>query len=196
MTRRGKIGIAVGLILCVAIIAYLILPHEPRYQGRALSAWLAELDLESSHPQNKAAEAVRSIGTNALPWLRRMLITEGPLWERAMLAFNAKQSLVQFPVVPDNVARNRALRGYHTLGNLAEGDVPCLVQLLVVKRSPQVRSYIALALGNIGPSARAALPVLEKATTDPNGDVRRNAVWAVANIKMWVPNEIQQPLQW
>lgn len=185
---------ALTLILGAAIAAYVVMPREPRYQGRALSAWLAELDLESSYPQAKAVEAVRAIGTNGLPWLRRMLCAEGPIWERAMVAFNANQSLVQLPITPDNVVRNRALRAYHTLGNAAKGDVPRLIELLRTERSPQVRSYVALALGNIGPAARTALPVLEKATTDTNADVRRNSVWAIANIEIWVPNEIELPV--
>ena len=187
MNRRGKSATAAGLILCAAVAVYLVIPREPRYQGRALSAWLAELDLESPHPQAKASQAVRAIGTNALPWLRRMLLSPGSICERAMLAFNAQQTLVQLPVTPDNVVRNRALRGYHILGNMAEGDVAVLIEVLQRQGSPRVRSYVALALGNIGPGARAALPSLEKATQDSNADVARNAVWAVANIKMWVP---------
>ena len=189
MNRRCKIGLALALISGAIVTGSLVMPHEPRYGGRSLSAWLAELDLESSKAQAKPVEAVKAIGTNGLPWLRRMLRSEGPIWERAMVAFNVRQSLVQLPITPDNVVRNRAVRAYHILGNAAEGDVPRLIELFETEKLPPVRSAVALALGNIGPAARAALPVLEKATTDPNGDVRRNAVWAVANIKMWTPDE-------
>jgi HEAT repeat protein len=193
MNRRSKNGLALALIFGAVVTGYFVMPREPRYQGRSLSAWLAELDLESSYSQDKPAEAVRAIGTNALPWLRRMLRSEGPIWERAMVAFNARQSLIQFPITPDNVVHNRALRGYHILGNVAQCDVPKLIQLLETQSSPRVRSYAALALGSIGPAAKEALPVLQQATTDVNNDVRRNAVWAVANIKMWVPDEGMLP---
>jgi hypothetical protein len=190
MNRCCKLSLTLALTVGAGMTGFMVSPHEPRYEGRALSAWLAELDLESSKAPEQAQKAVRAIGTNALPCLRRMLLSQGPLWERGMVAFNASQALVQFPVTADNVVRTRALRGYHTLGNAAADDVPGLIQVLQTERSPLVRSYVALALGNIGPAARTALPALEKATTDPNKDVSRNAVWAVANIKMWVPNEM------
>ena len=190
MTRECKIGLFLALLVGAGAAGYSLLPHQPSYAGRTLSAWLADLDLERPGPQEQAAAAVRVIGTNGLPWLRRMLRSEGPLWERLIVAFNASQSLVQFPITPDNLSRNRAVRAYHILANDAAGDVPRLVQLLKTERSPRVRSYVALALGNIGPAARAALPALRQATTDPNADVRRNAFWALANLQMWAPDEL------
>src|SRR5262245_36079920 len=156
------------------------MPHEPRYEGRSLSAWLADLDLESPKSQEKPAQAVRAIGTNALPWLRKMLVSKSPVWERTSVAVNANQSLIQFSVTPDNVVRNRALRGYSALGNQAKCDVPHLIELMESESSPQVRSYIALALGNIGPAASEAIPVLERATLDKNEEVHKNAVSALA----------------
>jgi hypothetical protein len=188
--QRG-IALALASVLGAGVIAFFVLPREPRYEGRSLSAWLAELDLESTHSQSKPVEAVRAIGTNAFPWLRRMLRSQGTIWERALVAFDAGQSLVQLSITPDNVVRNRAVRGYHILGAAAQDDVPQLIQLLQTESSPQVRSSVALALGNIGSAAKAALPALERATTDGNSDVRRNAVWAEANIKMWVPETPQ-----
>jgi HEAT repeats len=161
-------------------------PHEPRYEGRSLSAWLADLDLESSKPQDKPMEAVRAIGTNAFTWLRRMLVSRDPIWEQAILGFNSKQSLIQLPITPDNVVRNRAVRGYNALGKIAKNDVPELSQLLQTEKSPQARCYIVLALGNIGWEARAAIPVLENtAATDQSAAVRENAVWALTAIKMY-----------
>ena len=191
MNRSRKIALVLALIIAVLTTAYFVMPHEPRYEGRSLSGWLAELDLNSPKAQDKPMEAIRQIGTNAFPWLRRMLRSEPPIWERAMVAFNTSQSLIQLPITPDNVVRNRAVRGYHALGKQAEGDVPHLIQLLQRENSPHVRSYVALALGNIGPAARPALVVLQKAAMDPNADVRRNAVWALANIKMWAPDVIR-----
>lgn len=187
VNRRRRIGLALALIVGAGVVGLFIWPREPRYEGRSLSAWLADLDLESTHSEGRPVEALRAIGTNAFPWLRRMLRSKGPVWERALVSFDAGQSLVQLPVTPDNVVRNRAIRGYHALGAAAKDDVPLLVHLLETERTPQVRSSVALALGNIGPAAKAALPALQRATTDPNNDVRRNAIWAVANIKMWAP---------
>src|SRR6266853_932454 len=124
-----------ALIVAGLITGYFVMPHEPRYEGRSLSAWLAELDLESPKAQDKPVEALRAIGTSSFPWLRRMLRSEGPIWERAMVAFNGRQSLVQLPITPDNVVRNRAVMGYHMLGKAADSDVPHLIQLLETESS-------------------------------------------------------------
>lgn len=189
MHRNVKKAVLVALTAVIAGAGvYFLMPREPRYEGRSLSAWLADLDLESPKSQEKPAQAVRAIGTNALPWLRKMLVSKSPIWERTSVAVNANQSLIQFSVTPDNVVRNRALRGYSALGHQAKCDVPQLIELMESESSPQVRSYIALALGNIGPAAAEAIPVLERATLDKNEEVHKNAVSALANIKMWTPD--------
>ena len=188
MVRSVKFSLILALgVAATGAGVYLLIPREPSYQGRSLSAWLADLDLESRKAQARPAEALRAIGTNAFPSLRRMLLSRSPIWERTSIAINANQSLVQFSVTPDNVVRNRALRGYHALGNEAKDDVSRLIELMERETSPQVRCYIALALGNIGPAARAAIPVLQKATFDRNQEVHKNAIWALANIQMWTP---------
>src|SRR5579859_6903097 len=110
MRQRMALVIVFTVVILAAFFA--LGPHEPRYEGRPLSAWLADLDLESSKPQVKPVQALRAIGTNAFPWLRRMLVCKDPIWARAILAFNTSQSLIQLPITSDNVVRNRAVRGY------------------------------------------------------------------------------------
>jgi len=54
---------------------------EPRYQGRLLSGWLSlyHANLEAPPPINfQVVEAVRHIGTNALPWLLQWIRSEQP----------------------------------------------------------------------------------------------------------------------
>jgi HEAT repeat protein len=54
---------------------------EPQYQGRLLSGWLSlyHANLEATPPSNfQVAEAVRHIGTNALPWLLQWIRSEQP----------------------------------------------------------------------------------------------------------------------
>jgi hypothetical protein len=162
--------------------------RQPVYLGKPLSDWLADLDLESSHSQVAAEQAVRSIGTNALPCLLKMLCVRDNVWEQSFLFLNNNQALVRFPVTPASVIRNRALRGYTSLGKAAKGEVPHLIHLLETETSASKRCYFILALGCIGPEAKAAVPALAKAANDPNDDVRKNALWALANIRMWTPD--------
>ncbi len=135
----------------------------------------------------QAVRAVRTIGTNSFLWLAKMIRTTDPLWKRVLLAINARQSRLHLPVTPASVVRARAVEGYTTLGRAANENVPVLIQMMRSETSPEVRACIAAALGGIGPGAKAAIPVLEQAAEDKNAEVRRNAVYALANIQMWTP---------
>ncbi len=156
--------LAAGVICAVAVLW----SREPRYGGRALSTWLADLDIDSRHSELKATEAVRAIGTNALPWLAKMLCADEPAWKRVLIAFNAKQGFIRVRVTPASVIRYRAVRGYGVLAGGAKDSVPELIRILETETSPHVRACAAMALGSIGREAKAALPALGKAAQDPN----------------------------
>jgi hypothetical protein len=63
----------VGTVLVfVAVMAIAIFcsfrPHEPSYQGKPLRAWLDEASKYGrNYEASEAADAVRNIGTNAIP---------------------------------------------------------------------------------------------------------------------------------
>jgi hypothetical protein len=181
--RRFVIG-ALALGLAVAAVCF-ALPRQPAYEGRSLSAWLADFDLGRSRSHERAERAVRRIGTNGFATLANMLRTEDPAWKRALIKLNGKQSLLHFPVTPANSVRQRAVLGYAALGSEAKAHVPVLIQIFESDVSPQVRSSVASALGAIRPEAKAAVPALSKAIHDKNADVKQSALMALANIQMW-----------
>jgi HEAT repeat protein len=158
-------------------------PRQPSYHEKSLSAWLADLDLENPHPSEEAQRAVRTIGTNSLPYLVKMLSCEEPFWERTVNVLERHQSLVHFQITPAGAIRYRAVLGFGTIGSGARDGVPALVQLLNSNRSAQVRAAAASALGAIGPAAEAAIPALTRATQDPDAQVRRSALLALVNIQ-------------
>jgi len=92
MSRRRKRLIWSG---CVALLfgAALLLwrEREPRYQGRPLSTWLGEFEWNSERglPCEPATEAVRQIGTNALPFLMRWYSYEPAPWREKLSAAEA-----------------------------------------------------------------------------------------------------------
>jgi HEAT repeat protein len=114
-----------------------------------------------------------------------MLCARNSVWTKAAILFNSKQTLLRLPATPSTVTQARALQGFSALGSLAEPSVPQLVQILEAEPSPQVRAYVALALGQIGRGARSATPALRRAADDKNEEVRRSAVSALINIQMW-----------
>jgi hypothetical protein len=91
LTRRRRLFIS---SLCVLILAFLAFRFftdkpEPRYQGISLTAWLCTYDSYFSSTNfptmaqmDQAADAVRHIGTNALPFLLRWLSDEPAPWRR------------------------------------------------------------------------------------------------------------------
>src|SRR5579859_1394314 len=90
MRKRWTIWVPAGCVFA-ALMAMLAFPteHEPEYGGRTLREWL-KLCMQSQgrFPDGQqAAEAVRHIGTNALPWLLNWTNYEPPDW-KMMLATN------------------------------------------------------------------------------------------------------------
>src|SRR5258707_8448021 len=130
MNRWLKIGLPVFLIVAAAVAIRFFIPPEPAHQGKPLSAWLADLDLESSHSTDTAVYALRAIGTNSFPWLTQMLRAKDPVWKQAVLSFNTRQSFLRLPVTPASLVQNRAVRGYIALGNVAKENVPAFIQIL------------------------------------------------------------------
>src|SRR5712691_9374007 len=127
--------------------------REPHYQGRSLTDWLNDYartqfanDPEPWTPawtdgdravRARAESAVRQIGTNALPFLMKMV--------------TSKYELKGYGPV--------AALGFQILGPAAKPAVPALVAMLDDERlSPEATA----ALGAIGPEAEESVPVLLK----------------------------------
>ena len=120
-----------------------------------------------------ARDAVRQIGTNAIPALLRMLrYKESPL-KRMLARIISKQSLVKFHIPPAHVPPYTALRGFFALGPAAKPAVPELVALLHNGKNGAVATYAGLALAGFGPEV---LPLLTSASTNENECVRSGAL--------------------
>ena len=117
-----------------------------------------------------------------------MLQDKDPLWTKALIALDDRQSMIQVHVTRANVIRYRAVQGYSVLGAAAKQEVPALIQLMDSESSVEVRSDVASALGGIGPEAKAAIPLLWKTANAQNPRLRTSALSALANIQGWSPN--------
>lgn len=91
-------------------------------------------------------------------------------------------SLDRIPSAKNAEAWNRKHRpqGPQTFSNLLEADT-WITDL--DSKSPQTRITAAKQLGNMGKSAQAALPKLEKAAKDSNADVAAAAKQAIKSIR-------------
>jgi hypothetical protein len=125
--------IAAGLV-CGLLVVLLIRSTEPRYQGRALSEWAADVPLPPYQDENasNAVNAVRQIGPRALPFLLRQLQTrESPLRSFQLWL---KKKLTSLPLSTRSVDQIRldACVAIIALGPEAEPALAELTQLLHV----------------------------------------------------------------
>ena len=165
---RTRTANARGLAVVIALAMWGTgCQREPVYQGKSLSYWLDQL--EDRPYASEPMEAVRQVGTNAIPVLMSRLQTKAPLSSRLAESFSHRWKWAAAARESQRgrqaAARRRfsAVVGFEALGDSAEGSVPALLKLL---RSEKLASdsiaAIVHSLGAIGPPARDAVPCLVK----------------------------------
>jgi HEAT repeat protein len=77
------------LVASVVILALWPGEREPEYQGRTLSEWITAYSVISD-TNSAAADALRHIGTNALPFLVKWVRYQSPAWRTNLLASYVK----------------------------------------------------------------------------------------------------------
>jgi HEAT repeats/PBS lyase HEAT-like repeat len=193
MGNKRRLLLAIVLLAALAACAWFFLssnqPPEPVYQGKTLTVWLEEgsgsfgQDINSEE-QQKAADAVGHIGTNAIPTLLHLLrIKYSPLKTKLILILN-NQSYFKIHLTSDQDLHSIAFSGFLILGTNGVSAVPELIHIFEENISVDSQRYALASLGAIGPPAKAAIPLLLKAATNTNYDwrVRYAAVGSVYEI--------------
>lgn len=169
---RRRWWVIIALLCAVSVMLALVLTERgPTYQGRSLDSWLRDFEGGLPGPSWEAAEAVRHMGTNAVPVLIARVShrqrTPEPAWHSRISQLLSWQSLVK--VRAWNHDRHEALAALDALGPDAKAAVPVLERLLSEK-PPDQRALIVLA--RIGPDA---IPALSRALTNDQRVVRFGA---------------------
>jgi hypothetical protein len=157
MKRGRRILLVAAGAVAVLTVVFLLWPRErePSYQGKKLSEWLI-LSEGLDSPQTKAAqEAVRHIGTNAIPVLLDWLDYEPPAWKKKLMP----------TVLP-----------------VGQWDGTAVLELLLGRKGEMHATLAELGFEILGPEARCAVPELTRrmnTRTSMSGD---RAVLALANI--------------
>jgi hypothetical protein len=206
MGNKGRILVAVLLVVFLGGLAWeVLLPHEPVYQGRPLSAWLHDLDTsikerlpiervrvlmaEKQKKREVAETAIRHIGTNALPTLITMLRSKDSKPREKLFVWSTKQPISQLHLQGASERRWRANEGFKVLGEKAEPAIPTLIEML--KDRDEVEVPITMdALGAIGP--KAFLPLIN-ALTSQDYRVRIGALFALEEFAPQVPPAMVVP---
>ena len=175
-TSPGTILKLGSITIVVVSLGFLIVrqkPNEPPFQGKPLSYWLAQLDMKSARDgTNEAAAAVRSMGTNALPRLTQMLLTDVSDWEWWL------REQRWFPFRWGGNERIQE-QGSFGLACLREQAVPTLERLLT-NHTTTPRS--AITLGRMAP---VGTTVLAHGLTNNDANVRLWCAMALSSVGTW-----------
>ena len=152
------------------------------YQGRALSKWLAiyashVYDVESSSEMTEAENAVRNIGTNAIPCLLSWIRYESPIWRDKLRRRFADSPSIQNLI--EGSAHRRAgnsIHGFGILGTNVVSTIPELTVLMCDTNSPRASNRAVLALSGMGVEGFDALA---SALSDPQRPNRFRIIWSL-----------------
>ena len=138
---------------------------EPSYNGRLLSEWLADVSAGAVFgTTTRAEEAIRAMGTNAIPTLLKWISYERSPSDRFPRAREVPQYYRWHTLNPDELAYT-APSGFEFLGAMARAAVPELTRLARTSSDPERADRCTAALAGIGPEAIPSL--LSLATNGP-----------------------------
>jgi hypothetical protein len=201
MGKRGRIAVAVlaaaiaGMVLWRALHAH---ERGPFYRGKSLEGWLRQYGearslIGSERTKKEAEDAVRQIGTNAMPYLLDMLRKSDSrsisklveLWNQRVKPNWLFPNWVRHPAWYERraaVLNFEGSLGFEILGADAQQAVPGLISLYEQDISPDSEKATISALIAIGPAARAAVPLLVRDAGSSDDSVRVNAVRALVEM--------------
>jgi HEAT repeat protein len=173
-------------------------PDDPEYQGKPLGEWL-QMRHDSWELSTDAVEALRNMGTNAVPLLLRRLEFKDPVfgepdWDVSMEGLSGLISLGELarPALPrlaeliDTGDTELAVRA--TMASLGTGEyaIPCLIKGLT-NRFPDVRNQTADCLtgdwsSKYPEAGQQLVPYLVALLNDPDRDVGMSASNALRHL--------------
>jgi hypothetical protein len=196
--RRLILGILAAGVLASVVYAVLSSSREPTYNGRPLSDWTTALNTYSypSTAQADASEAIKNIGTNAIPHLLRWIKypERGGKPNLLLSLFDKLIHWLGFRRSFGDQKRdlaNGAVLAFAVLGPLATNALPELTALLESPDGTAVDARAGQSLAGIGP---AALPIFLANLTNQNSEVQARAafhlVQTASNAQSAVPQLI------
>jgi hypothetical protein len=162
MKKRFFIALcAAGICGAIWILPWHLNPVEPVWQGKKLSQWLTECDSDNPRDLSESARtAIRTMGTNALPYLLRRIGTRDSKAKMQLRAWAGKGSIIRRLTPTHYNFRISAAAGIEALGKEAAPAVPELIELL---HDEQTFYPASLGLSAIG---APAVPLLLQALTN------------------------------
>ena len=176
-TGRRKVLVLLAAALVVgAVVAVNQSSDEPSYGGRPLSAWLLQcqmFSLTGTEQRMQADQAIRHIGTNAIPYLLQYIQYETPVWKtKTQVDINELLRRLgrDWRWRDRRVARAQgAAVAFQVLGTDAEGAIGELTRLMNQTNSRATRFRAAYTLPCLGAKS---IPPLLAVLTNQQAEVR------------------------
>jgi hypothetical protein len=165
----------VGLLI-FGLAVFFLPSSDPVYEGKRLSAWTADLDGYAGPKMEGAQEAIRHIGTNALPYIIQLLQTKNAPFKARVNQWLSKQSWIKFRHTTPETLRSRGLFACEALGTNARPAIPALTALVY---DPSLSRHAASVLTGFGSEV---IPILTNAAAHSDARVRWGAIAPLARL--------------
>jgi HEAT repeat protein len=164
---------------------------EPRYDGRALSSWLEDLDEgKASDVRRRAKTVLTEAASNASPQFVRALRAKDSKITLLINALAQRQNVIHLTLPTAATRRNQAISEF---GRFPAGAMPVLTNLL---EDPALALYALSTMICVGPEATVDLM---RALSHTNGQVRCEAAMGLETIydnSVRFKNIVTQPQGW
>jgi len=194
MSKRFCITVVIFLAVVLVVLVWQVLrprESEPIYKGKTLSQWEAEKKPTDFDPSisTPAIDALRQMGTNALPYLIQDLRSKDALfWRKLPRSAYSLRLIIRIRLMcgpPAWERQDRAIYFLKALGSMAKPAIPALSECLdrpeIAEQSADILGHYD-SIGRVGLGTEATPPLL-KAMTNGNASVRRIAANALGLLK-------------
>jgi hypothetical protein len=199
MGKRVKAALVLLTVALVGVIVcHMAQPREPVYKARSLRSWVGGYAYLQPLPRNEHAvriasgtekqeidEAMRAIGTNAIPTLLCLLRSSDSALKLKLVALLDHQHIITTRFTLSELQNLGALMALRALGTNAGSAVPALTEFIDQQHRFE-QPYAIGCLGAMGPSAQAAVPSLLRWMTNADREVRAVATNALRQIQFEV----------
>jgi HEAT repeat protein len=188
LRNKGRLRKKLWILLACGVALVLLLTlwreREPRYGDRSLLQWIAiaqHPDNDPDYSKRDAEEAIRHIGTNAVPFLIKCIEYHERPWQTRLGALCSKLPEKIGEPLSGLVAGRGAQRqaaafsGLSMLGPDAKSAIPALTNLIAAQ--PLLADDCISVLAEIGD---AGLPAILTMLTNQPNSMRRAAVFILA----------------
>ena len=165
------------LLFAVISIVYLSTPKEPRYNGRPLSEWLDLFadSLPTDPDFQPSTNAIRAIGTNAIPFLIKWAQTRHSKTETAAINWLNARLPARYRISTAEQRWTRAAAGFELLGESAQSTWPLLAQW-VSGKDPALRSRGLQYLESTKADKATMVPLMRRLLDDPDTNFQFGAI--------------------